>query len=95
MEYWTVPKAGVYLVFDNSYQVIGVASGDRAGWTRFGSEDVTVVGPVPLDQPIDWDTTREEQYGINFGPVADYNEQKDGVPLPPQSTYEDFGHPLR
>ena len=89
--YSTVPKAGVYLVFDNSYQVIGVASGDRAGWTKFGTENVTVVGPVEVDRPIDWGTVTEEQYGIHYGPVTEYNEMKDGVPMPEPSTYDELG----
>lgn len=81
--YWTVPKAGVYLVFDNSYQVLGVASGDRAAYTKFADQAVFVVGPVEVDSPIDWGTVREDRYGIDFGPTGDYADMKDGVPAPP------------
>lgn len=86
-----MPKAGVYLVYDNSYQVIGVASGDRASWTKFGDENITVVGPVELDKPIDWEATKEERYGIDFGPVSEFADMKDGVPLEPLTSYEEYG----
>lgn len=86
-----MPKSSVYLVFDNSYQVLGVASGERSGWTKFAGENVTVVGPVEVDSPIDWGNVREEQYGIDFGPVSEYADMKDGVPPAPLSSYEDYG----
>ncbi len=86
-----MPRAGVYLVYDNSYQVIGVASGDQKSWTKFSDQEVTVVGPIELDKLIDWSATREERYGIDFGPISQYNEQVDGVPMPDPSTYEELG----
>lgn len=86
-------KLSVYLVFDNSYQVIGVASGERTSWTKFAGENVTVVGPVEVDSPIDWDSTKEEQYGIDFGPIGEYPTMKDGVPDPSTHTglYKELG----
>lgn len=81
--YWTVPKAGVYLVFDENYQVVGVASGDRAAYTMYGKQAVRVLGPVEVNKPIDWDATQEERYGVDFGHAGQYATLKDGVPAPP------------
>lgn len=81
----------MYLVYDNSYQVIGIASSDRATWTKFGTDNVTVVGPIEVDRPINWGEVREESYGIHYGGADQYNTMKDGVPPPPLSSYEDYG----
>jgi|SRR5687768_847349 len=97
MGHWTVTKPlgklSVYLVYDQNYQVVGVASGERTSVTKFADQPITVIGPVEVDSPINWGTVQEEQFGPNLGGVAPYVNLKDGVPLPPQSTYEDFGHP--
>lgn len=86
-----MPKSSVYLVFDNSYQVLGVASGEKASHTKFGDQAVFVVGPVEVDSPINWDSVREDRYGVDFGPVSEYADMRDGVPPAPLSSYEDFG----
>ncbi len=89
-----MPKASVYLVYDNSYQVLGVASSDKAAHTKFADQAVFVVGPVELDTPVDWGTVREDRYGVDFGPVADYANMNDGVPLQLElGFYESLGHP--
>lgn len=86
-----MPKQSSYLVFDKNYQVLGVVSGERAAYTMFGKQAVRVLGPVEMNKPIDWDSTTEERYGVDFGPVTDYNDMRDGVPPLPPSSYEDFG----
>lgn len=86
-----MPKSSVYLVFDNSYQIVGVASGEKASYTKFGDQAVSVVGPVEVDSPINWGNVREDRFGIDFGPISDYATMKDGVPLEPFTTYEEFG----
>jgi hypothetical protein len=82
----------VYLVYDNSYQVIGVVSGEKQSYTSFGEQAVSVVGPIELGKPVDWANVREDRFGIDFGPVSEYSEMNDGVPPTPEPDfYQGFG----
>ncbi len=87
-----MPKQSVYLVYDNAYQVIGVVSGEKQSYTSFGDQAVSVVGPVEMGKPIDWENVREDRFGIDFGPVTEYTEMTDGVPpLEETEFYKGFG----
>lgn len=87
-----MPKSSVYLVFDDTYQVVGVASTERQSYAAFNNTAaVRVIGPVEVDSPIDWGSVQEDHYGPDLGPVKDFNSMKDGVPMPEPSSYDELG----
>lgn len=77
----------VYLVYASAHQLLGVASTPDSAH-RLGSKHglpFRVVGPVPLNDSIDWDDITEEEFGVDSGPLRDWIDLKDGVPyvVPP------------
>jgi hypothetical protein len=86
-------KAVVHLVFDQNYQVVGVATGTQVKFDKFSDGPVKVVGPVVIGEPINWDQVEEELYGP-WDPreqMHEYVYMNDGVPPVPLTTYEEFG----
>lgn len=74
----------VYLVYGPRYELLGVG-GTAEQAHKLGSKyelPFKVLGPVGLNEFIDWETIQEDAFGSDFGKAGDYIDLKDGVPLP-------------
>lgn len=72
----------VWLVFSQTYALLGVASSDDRAYKLYKDEPIRVVGPFPVNEEVDWDWIEETNFGKDPGvKLQHYINMKDGVPF--------------
>lgn len=71
----------VYLVYAD-YSLIGVVASEAQAKAAFPNQAITLVGPVKLNQPIEWDLVDEQRIKTDDYKSSDYVGMADGVPAP-------------
>jgi hypothetical protein len=76
-----MPARVAYLVYLN-YTLVGVVDTEGEAKKAFPDQAITLVGPVKLNQPIDWDAIEEEKIMASRFSSKEYADMVDGVPEP-------------
>lgn len=79
-------KDTAFLVLGPNYSVLGLATDENAACKNFEGP-ITVVGPLPFNEEVDWELTTEGKFDSRHGRVMDYVNMHDGVPVQADKGY--------